>query len=323
MAIWKMSNEMTMSAPLVSVIVPTFNRKDLVTQAVDSVLAQPEAAAGLVEILVVDDASEDGTAEILTDRYRTTSAVRRLRHSANRGVSAARNTGIDAARGRFVAFLDSDDIALADRLSRQIAQFAADPRLIAVGGAILVTEHDLTVREIVPYPETDLEIRWRGLFSPTLCLSATMMEASALRRTGVRFDESIGIAEDFDFLSAILAHGPAANLPEPVIKLRKHGGNSAPSSMEAYRRTLMRCVLRNFAAVGLPVEPTSAQEIYGFLKDASLPGSHIAPQVWAERHARARALLDAVARHSLPAPDRLAAIDADLEARFRLVREKA
>ena len=106
--------------PLVSVIIPTYNRADLVRQALASVKAQTYRD---FEIVVVDDGGTDGTCEALS-AWRE---IRVLRHAHRRGVSAARNTGIDAARGEWLAFLDSDDLWLPDKLARQIFWLEGSP----------------------------------------------------------------------------------------------------------------------------------------------------------------------------------------------------
>ena len=115
-----------MSNAIVSVIIPTYNRASLLPRAIESVLAQ---TFGDWEIVLVDDGSTDGTAE-LAARYAATLGDRFVHiRQANRGSSAARNTGIDACGGRFVAFLDSDDEFLPNKLERQLALFALRPEL--------------------------------------------------------------------------------------------------------------------------------------------------------------------------------------------------
>jgi O-antigen biosynthesis protein len=114
--------------PLVSVVIPTYNRSALVTDAIRTVLAQDYPA---LEVLVVDDASTDDTparvAGLADER------VRLIRQPVNGGVARARNRGMDAARGEIIAFLDSDDEWLSrDKLSRQVALLMAAPRRTAL-----------------------------------------------------------------------------------------------------------------------------------------------------------------------------------------------
>ena len=105
---------------MVSVIIPTFNRSRLVAEAVASALAQ-EAVA--LEVIVVDDGSEDDTPTVLTSLG---VAVRPV-FQAHAGVSAARNTGIRMARGEWLAFLDSDDLWLPQKLQKQLDFFRTHP----------------------------------------------------------------------------------------------------------------------------------------------------------------------------------------------------
>src|SRR6187551_2399542 len=112
-----------MPTPLVSVIVPTFNRAYCLNRAVDSVLAQTHANC---EVLIVDDGSTDDTAERVQQWYGNRSNVRYLKQ-ANAGVSAARNTGLRAATGDFIALLDSDDVWLRWKIEVQLACLAALP----------------------------------------------------------------------------------------------------------------------------------------------------------------------------------------------------
>ena len=118
--------------PLVSVVIPTYNRANLVGDAIDSVLAQTWPH---VECIVVDDGSTDATGAVL-DRFRGRITLIR---QPNRGLAAARNAGLRAARGAFVGFLDSDDAWLPPLLERVIPLFEADPDL----GAVFVAEREI------------------------------------------------------------------------------------------------------------------------------------------------------------------------------------
>ena len=120
--------------PRVSVIIPTFNRADLVKQAVDSVLRQTVTD---YEVIVVDDGSTDGTRQALED---VTPPVRYY-FQKNRGVAAARNLGIEEARGEYLAFLDSDDLFEPGFLEAVLATFAAHPE----AGAVCSAEREIDI----------------------------------------------------------------------------------------------------------------------------------------------------------------------------------
>ncbi|MGD9034415.1 MAG: glycosyltransferase family 2 protein, partial [Desulfobacteraceae bacterium] len=109
----------------VSVIIPTYNRARKLLRAISSVLYQTFTDC---EVIVVDDGSDDGTADCLKP---VMSYIKYIRHPDNMGVSAARNRGIRASRYPFVAFLDSDDYWLPKKLSTQMAFFKRNPEAVA------------------------------------------------------------------------------------------------------------------------------------------------------------------------------------------------
>uniref|UniRef100_B8HPX7 Glycosyl transferase family 2 n=1 Tax=Cyanothece sp. (strain PCC 7425 / ATCC 29141) TaxID=395961 RepID=B8HPX7_CYAP4 len=112
-------------SPLISVIIPVYNRDRYLAEAIESVLNQTYPA---IDLIVVDDGSSDRSAEV-AQRYPLTYV-----YQSNQGISAARNAGVALAKGNFIAFLDSDDIWVIDKLSKQMDVFAADSELEAVFG---------------------------------------------------------------------------------------------------------------------------------------------------------------------------------------------
>src|SRR3954470_1810603 len=113
---------MLIAVKTVSVIIPTYNYARYLPQAIDSALGQTHAP---LEVIVVDDGSTDDTPRVL-EAY--ASRIRVIRQ-ANQGAGAARNAGIAAARGEYVAFLDSDDLWRRDKLELQLARFREEPDL--------------------------------------------------------------------------------------------------------------------------------------------------------------------------------------------------
>lgn len=121
---------MSAEQPLVSVIVPTYNRRELVCRAVNSVLTQ---TWDNLECIVIDDCSTDGTLDALTSIMAEDARLRVVSHLENRHVSSARNTGLKAASGDLIAFLDDDDVWLPDKLGKQVeclARSSADVGMV-------------------------------------------------------------------------------------------------------------------------------------------------------------------------------------------------
>ncbi|MBW1990739.1 MAG: glycosyltransferase family 2 protein [Deltaproteobacteria bacterium] len=200
----------------VSVIIPTWNRAGWVTEAVSSVLAQTFRD---FELLVVDDGSDDDTLEALAPFYRR---LKLLRRSRRRGVSAARNLGIAVARGQWLAFLDSDDLWLPDKLARQVAFLEEHPHLL-----ICQTE-ELWIRNgrRVNPPATHRKVGGH-IFLPSLqrCMvspSAVMLHRRLLEEVGT-FDEALPAAEDYDFWLRLTWRYPVGLLPGTLVV--KRGGH--------------------------------------------------------------------------------------------------
>lgn len=116
------------NAPLVSAIIPAYKAAAFVSKAVDSILAQDHAP---IEVIVVDDCSPDDIAGALA-AYTSTGRVRLIRQERNQGVAAARNAGIRAARGEYIAFLDADDLWLPQHVSGALAFLQRHPELDVV-----------------------------------------------------------------------------------------------------------------------------------------------------------------------------------------------
>ena len=121
----------SLSGPLVSVILPVYNRAGWVARAVESVLAQTHRP---VELLVVDDGSTDDTRRVIEGF----GSRLRLLEQSHAGAEAARNLGLAHARGEFVAFIDSDDVWYEDRLSRQLPLFKREEVGLVFGNAVMV-----------------------------------------------------------------------------------------------------------------------------------------------------------------------------------------
>jgi len=200
----------------VSVVIPTYNRAGRVVRAVSSVLKQTEEDR---EILVVDDGSTDATVRTLE---RFGDRIRVLRHRRNRGVSAARNTGIRASGAPLVAFLDSDDHWLPRKLETQVRFFRDHPAAVACQTQEIWMRRGRRVNPAMRHLKPSGEI-----FEPSLrrCLvspSAVMLRRALLDEVGL-FDETLPVCEDYDLWLRIACRHPIHLIDESL--LVREGGH--------------------------------------------------------------------------------------------------
>ena len=200
---------------LVSVIVPTHNRGWCLNDAVDSVFSQTYER---YELIVVDDGSEDDTGKHLS-RYQDITVITQQ----NRGVSAARNRGIASSKGELIAFLDSDDLWLPEKLSAQVAFFQANPE------ALVCQTQETWIRNGRRIHPKNRHRKQSGYFferSLGLCLvspSAVMIRKRLFETVGV-FDEDLPACEDYDLWLRVGVSIPIFLIDQPLVI--KRGGHA-------------------------------------------------------------------------------------------------
>ena len=202
--------------PKISVIIPCYNRKTYVTQAIDSVLNQRYLDH---EIIVIDDGSSDNLAEVLlpyNDR------IIYLRKDKNEGVSAARNLGLLLASGEYVSFLDSDDVWLPNKSEVQLAALLSDREAgMAVSGCEYIDENDNSIlKPTLP----DEPISYEDLCIYTAIPGSTsnvLIRKSLLESVG-GFDPSLHVSEDRDLWMRIARSSKLCSCKEITARIRIH-----------------------------------------------------------------------------------------------------
>jgi len=223
--------------PLVSVIIPTYNRGWVVQEAIDSVLDQDFSD---YELIVVDDGSNDNTREILGVYGKAITVLQQ----SNRGVSAARNRGIAEAAGRLIAFLDSDDLWLPRKLSTQVKFFEEN------ADAVINQTQEIWIRNGLRVNPKKRHHKFSGMIferSLALCLvspSAVMIKKSLFDAVGV-FDERLPACEDYDLWLRVSCRYPVHLMDTPLII--KRGGHddqlSKAAGLDKYRiQSLMKII---------------------------------------------------------------------------------
>ena len=188
-----------MSYPLISVIIPTYNRADTLLDAIRSVLSQ---TYNNIELIVVDDGSTDGTAEIIEVFSDQVISLKTLKNS---GACAARNLGLEVSSAEYVAFLDSDDLWLPNKLEEQLAVLLSlPPEYCGVYSGYTrsrMNDHQCRGLDVVPRSEvTPSQILGRNTIGGMSC---ALLRKSAVMQVGA-FDESLPASQDWDLWIRLL-----------------------------------------------------------------------------------------------------------------------
>ena len=233
------------SEPLVSVVVPAYNARRTVRATIASIEAQTVED---IEIVLVDDGSTDDTASVAA-----ASGARGLRviTQANAGHAAARNTGIAAARGKYIAFLDADDLWFPQKLERQLAVIRRGPDVRAVQSGAARVDEDLNVLwveacRVSQDPLWDT-LRFRNM--PAL-MSTLLVEKTLLEDVG-GFDASLVILQDWDLAIRLAERGQFHSLPEVLAAYRFYP-HSQSGSLDIHIEPGFRVLEKVFTDPNLP-----------------------------------------------------------------------
>ncbi len=206
---------------------PVFNGAPYLRQSVRSVLSQ---TLNELELIVVDDGSRDGSRAILEDFARSDPRIRLIAHDENAGVTSARNEAWRQARAPYIAVLDSDDVALPERLSRQVEYLDAHPSVAAVGGAVITVDSRGRRFATTRFATSDSAIRSTLERRSPLAHPAVLLRRSALEGVGgYRLDR----AEDYDLWLRLSERWNLANLAAPVILYRLHPNQMSVRTLES------------------------------------------------------------------------------------------
>ncbi len=224
--------------PSVTVFIPTYNRAHFLPAAIDSILQQTFSD---FELLIVDDGSSDGTVEMLEGYRNSDRRVRVERNATNLGSPRTRNRGLDLARGDFIAMLDSDDIAVPERLERQITFLRAhkDHALVGSNKESFGSPSSFG-RFLRRRPTAPEAIRSRLLFRCCIAHSTVMGRTEILRR--FRYDETFDVSQDFDLFMRLADHYKLANIDDALVRVRRHAGQVSRKRTEVKSR--LRLILR-------------------------------------------------------------------------------
>jgi glycosyltransferase involved in cell wall biosynthesis len=299
----------------VSVVMPTWNRTQFLRAAIDSVLAQSTNH----ELIIADDGSESPTRELLQE-FATRPCIRVLwaEHCGNPAM--LRNSAIRVANGRYIAFLDSDDLWHSAKLARQLAALSLRPNCrwsYTWSTWIDAQDHEIPV-PAHGFPDSGSLVESLATLDIGLALPTVLIERKLLIECGL-FDESIGCYDDYDLYIRLAARSEALLVPERLASVRRHGshfsrGNAYEAlsarerflgrGIEAVQSRRVRARLRRMRALDLAqlaylaAQAARPHEARSRLRDSAVNGWHMprcwysaARAIWALWSRRARAVV--------------------------------
>jgi len=232
--------------PTISVILPTRDRPDLLREAAESVLAQEPPPR---ELLIVDDGHHDEAAAVVRRLPPRDAISVRLLQGPGRGPAAARNVGLQEARGEVLAFLDDDDLWLPEKLRRQVVWFARRPE-VGVVGTLCVRTRDPAAVSVRSRRQADplRKITRLALLRANRLTMSSVVARRACFEAGRGFDESLMLAQDWDMWLRISVCWQVGIVPAALTVHRLHGGQRSADHLamregevQVLRRELSRC----------------------------------------------------------------------------------
>lgn len=241
-------------SPILSVLMPVFNSEFFVAEAIESILNQTFKD---FEFLILDDASTDKSLEIIRDFEKKDPRIKAYQNEKNLGVVASRNKLINLSKGKYIAWLDSDDIAIETRLEKQVNFLEEHPE-IGMVGAWLIKSDKLCKKQLIWPMETNPNKLQVELFFHSPFSTVVMIRKSALPKT--LYDSRFPVAEDYDLYCRIAEKSGMANLGIPLLKYRENSASLSHTTDVMEDRSIL--VIRKHAErLGIKLEENSIKNL--------------------------------------------------------------
>lgn len=239
--------------PRVSILMPIYNTGPYLREAMDSMLSQTFTD---FELIVLDDYSPDNAEEIL-DTFDDPRIVR-YKGEKNVGLSNVLNIGIDMARGKYIARMDSDDISLPNRLQVQVDYLEQHPEvdLVSVGMQLFGSKEEVWIREQNPE-----KVKINALFHSPVLHASSVWRKESFEKHSLHFEQEMVPAEDYDlWVRALLKGLKLVNLPDVLYKYRIHDAQATLQMEKSAEKC--RIVQQNYLKMALPSLSSKNLELF-------------------------------------------------------------
>jgi glycosyltransferase involved in cell wall biosynthesis len=220
------------------------NGEPFIEEAVQSVLVQTYRE---LQLLVVDDGSTDGTAAGVERQAGDDARLRLVSNGGEPGLAGALAFGFDAVSTEYVARLDADDLAIAERFERQIAYLDQNPLVGLLGSACCVFDSNGD-RGVWSSPIAPLAVRWRSLLANPFLHSTVVVRRAVLADAGLNYDPGLQAAQDYDLWTRALVHTEGSNLEAALVRYRLHPDQTTVRRRDDQLRVHDRIAVRTIAA---------------------------------------------------------------------------
>lgn len=224
--------------PLVSVLMKSFNHKSFISEAIESVLRQDFED---LELIIVDDASTDKSRSLIQDYAKGDARIRMIFHEQNSGITTVVNDGINAAEGKFIAQIDSDDVWVSDKTRKQLAVLEQNENLIVWSEGEVVDQRGCPLGKTFSELVKSTSKAKSGALFQTLMAGNYVFGSSLMYKKanldGLRYDDRLLYNNDYKFLLELARKYEFYYIAEPLAKYRVHGKNTlVGSGAEATKR---------------------------------------------------------------------------------------
>ncbi|MAC84745.1 MAG: glycosyl transferase [Arcobacter sp.] len=216
---------MNLNNPLVSVIMPVFNGEKYLEEAINSIIEQTYKN---IELIILDDGSTDNSINVINKMKNKSTKINYKPNEKNIGVSATRNRGMKIAKGKYIAFMDADDISPLYRIEKQV-EFLENNKDYGLAGGHYESFTNygfFTKRKLRKLSSSFEHIKANILFSNSIACSSVMLRKKLIHEHNLFFNESLRMAEDLDLWRRISKVSKLINLDMLLIHYRKHNNNS-------------------------------------------------------------------------------------------------
>ncbi len=209
--------------PLVSVILLTYNRADMLPRAIDSILAQTYKNW---ELIIINDGSTDGTSKVMNEYALKDKRIKTFENDGNKKIVYGRNRGLSEAKGKYIAWIDDDDKVEPNKLEQQVAFMEKHKDITILGTDIsLMNGEGKVYLGAVEYTPEEAEIVFLLGRLPVI-LATTMWRHDFIKEHDIKFNSEISVSEDLVIYDEVLKHGgKMVTLPEALYKYRVHHSN--------------------------------------------------------------------------------------------------